>query len=241
MENNPFETSQYQDKDLSVSKSFMSSVFSWMFIALLISAIMAYAFSQSEELLKLLINFETGKLNIFGYVTLFAPLLFVMAIGMGFNRFSYPVILILFLAFATINGISLSFIFLAYNLGTIYTTFGIAAVTFGVMAVAGYTTKKDLTGFGSIMFMGLIGIIIASVVNFFLHSSQMDYIISFIGVLVFTGLTAYDVQKLKVIGSGVAFEEKQTANKLAIMGALNLYLDFINLFLFLLRIFGRRK
>ena len=111
---------------------------------------------------------------------------------------------------------------------------------FGTMAVVGYTTKTDLTKFGSIIFMGLIGIIIASVVNMFMHSSTLDYIISFGGVLIFTGLTAYDVQKLKRIGSQIT-EENETSRKMTIMGALTLYLDFINLFLFLLRIFGNRK
>jgi len=111
---------------------------------------------------------------------------------------------------------------------------------FGLMSVVGYTTKTDLTNFGSIMMMALVGIIIASLINMFLHSGTMDYIISFIGVLVFTGLTAYDVQKLKNIGSGVEFGTA-TTSKLVIMGALNLYLDFINLFLFLLRLFGDRK
>lgn len=241
MENNTFDTSAYEGQQLSVARNFMASVFAWMFAALLISAGFAYAFSHEANLLGLLVNLETGKLNIFGYVVLFAPILFVMAMGVGFSRFSQSVLTVLFLLYAAITGISLCFIFLIYDLGSIYTTFGVTAVTFGVMAVAGYPTKKDLTGFGTIMFMGLIGIIIASLINMFLHSSTMDYVITFIGVLVFTGLTAYDVQKLKVIGSGVAFTEKQTAGKLAIMGALSLYLDFINLFLFLLRIFGRRK
>lgn len=111
---------------------------------------------------------------------------------------------------------------------------------FGVMALVGYTTKTDLTKFGSILFMALIGIIIASVINMFMHSGTMDYIISFVGVLVFTGLIAYDVQKLKKIGSGIMYQN-QDANKLAVMGALSIYLDFINLFLFLLRFMGDRK
>ena len=115
-----------------------------------------------------------------------------------------------------------------------------AAAMFGLMSIVGYTTKTDLTKFGSIMMMGLIGIIIASIINFFLQSGTMSYIISFIGVLVFTGLTAYDVQKLKRIGAGVELGTAHTS-KLVIMGALNLYLDFINLFLFLLRLFGDRR
>ncbi len=137
-------------------------------------------------------------------------------------------------------GASLSFVFLAYTGASIAKTFVITSAMFGFMALLGYTTKTDLTKFGSIMIMGLVGIIIASVVNMFMQSPMMDYIISFIGVLVFTGLTAYDVQKLKRIGAGVD-TESESARKLTIYGALTLYLDFINLFLFLLRFFGNRK
>ena len=134
----------------------------------------------------------------------------------------------------------MSTIFIRYSLGSISSTFFITAGTFSIMAFLGYTTKTDLTKFGSILMMGVIGIIIAMVVNIFMQSEIMGYIISGIGVLIFTGLTAYDVQKLKRIGSGVEFGTDET-NKLAIMGALNLYLDFINLFLFLLRFMGGRK
>ncbi|MDD4086720.1 MAG: Bax inhibitor-1/YccA family protein [Bacteroidales bacterium] len=137
-------------------------------------------------------------------------------------------------------GLSLSFIFLAFTGASIAKTFVITSGMFGAMAFVGYTTKTDLSRFGSLMMMGLIGIILATVVNFFLKSPAMDYIISFIGVLVFTGLTAYDVQKLKRIGAS-ATEQGDTLRKVTIMGALTLYLDFINLFLFLLRFFGNRR
>ena len=160
--------------------------------------------------------------------------------GAGLNRFSYSVILTLFIAFATIMGISLSFVLLAYTASSIYTTFASASVMFGVMAVMGYTTSTDLTKLGNILMMALIGMIVASLINFFMQSSTMSYIISFIGVIVFTGLTAYDVQKLKRIGEGVEYGSEST-KKLVIMGALSLYLDFINLFLSLLRLFGDRK
>ena len=137
-------------------------------------------------------------------------------------------------------GASLSFIFLMYTGASIAKTFLITASMFGVMAVVGYTTKTDLSKFGSILMMGLVGIIIASVVNMFMRSGTMDYIISFLGVLIFTGLTAYDVQKLKRIGAQMGSEGEMT-RKFTIMGALTLYLDFINLFLFLLRFFGNRR
>ena len=178
-----------------------------------------------------------------GWVVMFAPLGFVMLMSFGYQKLSAPAITALFLVYSAITGISLSFIILAYTPGSIVACFLSAAAMFGVMAVMGYTTKQDLTGFGRILTMGLIGIVIASLINMFMQNGTMDYIISFIGVMVFTGLTAYDVQKLKRIGAGVEFEGTEAASvrKLSIMGALNLYLDFINIFLFLLRLFGGRK
>jgi len=238
--NNNINFIRTQGESASMSKTFVANVFSWMFAALAITSIVSYYFGHSLELLSLLINVEQGGLTILGYVVMFAPIGFVLAMSVGFNKFSYPVILFLFLLYSAVMGASLSFIFLAYTSSSIYGTFAAAAGMFGLMSVVGYTTKTDLTNFGSIMMMALVGIIIASLINMFLHSGTMDYIISFIGVLVFTGLTAYDVQKLKNIGSGVEFGTA-TTSKLVIMGALNLYLDFINLFLFLLRLFGDRK
>lgn len=240
METNNLDFARSQSESASMSKTFVANVFSWMFAALTITSIVSYYFGHSVELLSLLINVEAGGLTILGYAVMFAPLGFVLAMSLGFNKFSYPIILFLFLLYSAVMGASLSFIFLAYTSSSIYGTFAAAAGMFGLMAVVGYTTKTDLTNFGSIMMMALVGIIIASLINMFLHSSGMDYIISFIGVLVFTGLTAYDVQKLKNIGSGVEYGTA-TTSKLVIMGALNLYLDFINLFLFLLRLFGDRK
>jgi FtsH-binding integral membrane protein len=152
---------------------------------------------------------------------------------------SFTTLLAVFLGYAAVMGISLSFIFLVYDLGIITKVFFITAGLFGTLAFIGYTTKTDLTKFGGILMMAVIGIVIASVVNMFMKSSQMDYIISCVGVLVFTGLTAYDVQKIKRIGAGVEFGTAE-ASKLALMGALNLYLDFVNLFMFLLRVFARR-
>ncbi|MCX6232085.1 MAG: Bax inhibitor-1/YccA family protein [Bacteroidetes bacterium] len=220
------------------TRTFISGVFGWMFLALTVTSVTAYMFASNPELLGLLVT-PTG-MSMFGYFVMFSPFLFVLAMGMGFARFSAALITLLFAIFAVLMGMSLSFIFLAYSLGSIFTTFAITAGMFGIMAFTGYTTKTDLTKFGSLMFMGLIGIIIASIVNFFLHSSGMQYLISFIGVLVFTGLTAYDVQKLKRIGEGSVYGAEST-KKLMIMGALTLYLDFINLFLFLLRFLGNRK
>ena len=237
---NNFTQDQYES--VSVSRTFVASVFSWMFAALAITAVFAYYFSTSETFLNLMFTSSAGRVGMstLGWVIMFAPLGFVLLMSFGYNRLSGTALTVLFIIYSIIMGMSLSFIFLVYSLGSIYITFAITAGTFGVMAVLGYTTKIDLTKFGSIMLMGLIGIIIASLVNFFIHSEMMSYIISVIGVLVFTGLTAYDVQKIKRIGASIELGS-ESAKKMAIMGALTLYLDFINLFLFLLRLFGGRK
>lgn len=231
--------SQTQSRPLA--KTFMSNVFMWMFVALSVSAVMAFLFATNASLMGYLVT-ETG-LSIIGWVVLFAPLAFVMIMSFGLHRLSAPAMVGLFLLYAAVNGISFSFILLVYTSASVIGCFAAAAGMFGVMAILGYTTKQDLTGFGRIMMMGVIGIIIASIINFFLGSSGLDYIISFVGVAVFTGLTAYDVQKLKHIGMGVEQEGVGTvgAKKMAIFGALTLYLDFILLFQFLLRLFGDRR
>ena len=227
-----------QVRDESMVRTFMTSVFSWMFIALAITASTAYFVASTPEILRLMIT-DTG-LSIFGYVVMFAPIGFVLLMSFRFQKLSAIALSGLFLVYSVLVGLSLSFIFLVYSMGSIATTFGVTSLTFGIMAVAGYTTKTDLTKFGSILMMALVGIIIASLVNFFLHSDSMQYIISFIGVLVFTGLTAYDVQKLRKMSSEMVAGQEST-RKYAIMGALSLYLDFINLFLFLLRFLGKRN
>lgn len=229
-----------QDK---AGSKFMANVFSLMFLALGISALFAFLFSNNLQLLAYLVKPDGTGLNMLGYVVMFAPLGFVLLMSFGYNRLSAPAMLVLFTLYSAINGISFSFILLAYTPGSVLGCFLSASAMFGVMAVMGYTTNKDLTSFGRIMVMGLIGIVIASLINLFMKSGTMDYIISFVGVLVFTGLTAYDVQKLKYIGQGIAVEGVPAveAKKRSIMGALTLYLDFINLFLMLLRLFGNRR
>ena len=246
MENNNFVKSPIEQAapiSGSITKTFMSNVFSYMASALAISGIISYWFGNDLELVGMLFTQTADgivKMNMLGYIVMFAPLGFVLLMSFGFQKMSSMTMVLLFIAYSAIMGVSLSTIFLVYTASSIFTTFFITAGTFGVMAFLGYTTKTDLTKFGSILMMGLIGIIIASVVNMFMGSETMDYIISILGVLIFTGLTAYDVQKLKRIGSGVEYGTDET-NKLAIMGALNLYLDFVNLFLFLLRFLGDRK
>jgi len=225
-------------RDESSVQAFMTGVFSWMFIALAITAATAYYVASTPSIMQLMIT-ETG-LSIFGWVVMLAPIGFVLLMSFQFQKLSALSLSMLFLVYSVLVGLSLSFIFMVYTMGSIATTFGVTSLTFGIMAIAGYTTKTDLTKFGSILMMALVGIIVASLVNFFLKSESMQYLISFIGVLVFTGLTAYDVQKLKKIGTEMTAGQEST-RKYAIMGALSLYLDFINLFLFLLRFLGRRN
>lgn len=223
----------------AVAKDFVSNVMTYMAAALAISGVMAYWFGTNEELFSYMIT-ETGSLSIFGWVTMLAPLGLVLLMGFGYQKLSSPAMLTIFMVYSVIMGISLSSIFYVYDFGSIATTFFVTAGTFGVMAVLGYTTSTDLSKMGSILYMALIGLILAMVVNWFLNSAAMDYIISGIGVLIFTGLTAYDMQKIKRIGAQVSHQSEE-GTKLALMGALNLYLDFVNLFLFMLRFMGNRN
>lgn len=237
---NRFNLTNIGTETIAVSKTFIANVFAYMGGALAITALIAYYFGMSTELISYLRNIETGRPTTLGWIVTFAPIGFILIMSFAFNKLSASALMILFLVYSAVMGLSLSFIFLIYTAGSIYSTFGVTAGMFGFMAVLGYTTKTDLTKFGSILMMALIGIILAMVVNFFVGSGTLDLIISILGVLIFTGLTAYDVQKLKRIGAGIE-HGTEGANKLAIMGALTLYLDFINLFLFLLRFLGGRK
>ena len=219
----------------AVSRSFVANVFSYMTLALVITGVAAYWFAASGNMLALL---QGSQLLMWG--VMLAPIGMVLIMSFAFNRLSFGALMGLFLAYSLVNGISLSVIFLVYSSAAISKVFFITAGLFATMAVVGYTTKTDLTKLGSILMMAVIGIVIASIVNYFLESAAFDYLISCVGVLVFTGLVAYDTQKVKRIGAGVEYGTA-TAGKLALMGALSLYLDFINLFLFLLRVFGGRR
>ncbi|WDF77519.1 Bax inhibitor-1/YccA family protein [Mucilaginibacter sp. KACC 22773] len=229
-----------QITEQDASRKFIANVFLWMFVALGISAICAYVFSQNQALYQMLRDPETGRNTGLGTLVMFAPLAFVLIISFGFQRLSYAVAALLFVAFSAVMGISLSYILIVYTAGSVIGVFVTTSVVFGIMAIAGYTTNTDLTKFGSLMMMGLIGIIVASLFNMFIGSTQLEYIISYIGIAVFVGLTAYDVQKLKRIGAGLEYGDA-SAGKMALLGGLTLYLDFINLFLMILRLFGRRR
>jgi len=229
-----------QVNEADASRKFLANVFLWMFVALGISAICAYVFANDPSLYAMLRDPETGRGTGLGTIVMFAPLAFILLISFGFNRLSYGVLALLFIAYAVVMGISLSYILFIYTTGSVLSVFITSSLLFGVMAVAGYTTHQDLTKFGSLMIMLLIGIVIASLVNMFMHSSGLDKLISYVGVAVFVGLTAYDVQKLKNIGAGLEYGDA-SAKKMALMGGLTLYLDFVNLFIMLLRVFGRRR
>jgi uncharacterized protein len=222
------------------SKSFMANVFAYMFLALGISATVAYIFSANAA--ELLAPIATNKLLFYGVV--FSPLVFALLIQMRFNKFSLPVLISLFIIYSVLIGISLSFLLIIYTSTSVFSCFAAAAVMFGIMAFLGYTTNKDLTSFGRIMYMGFIGVFVASLINFFIGSDTMGYIIGIIGVMVFTGLTAYYIQKIKNIGEGLDADGnvmEVDKKKHAIVGALVLYITFINLFISLLRVFGQRR
>lgn len=220
------------------SKTFLYGVFSWMSLGLGLTSLISFWVYSTPSLLTLLIN-ENGITGL-GYAITFSPILFVLLMSLGFIRLSYLNLVILFLLYAGLMGASLSFTFLVYTNESISAIFITTAIMYLVMALIGYTTKSELTNLGSILLMLLIGVIIASIVNIFMRSDAFSYVISFISVLLFCGLTAWDIQKLKNLGENT-ISDPETKSKLGLLGALTLYLDFINLFFSLLRLFGKKK
>ena len=224
----------YVSEKIEVSQTFLiRRVYVWMCAALFITAGTAYRVSNSEELLRIIFS---SKLSFFGIII--AQFVIVWFLSARIKTLSFTTATIMFALYSVLMGVTMSCIFMAYTQSSIASTFLITAGTFAVMSIYGFTTKKDLTSWGNLLFMALVGLIIAMLVNFFLKSSMMDLIISCIGVLIFVGLTAYDTQKIKALLNQETTEENQ---KMALLGSLMLYLDFINLFLFMLRIFGGRK
>lgn len=219
------------------STYFLAKVFNWMAIGLGATAITAFGVSQSPAALK----FIFGNPFVF-YGLIIGELGLVVYLSARVEKMAATTATGLFLLYAILNGVTLSAILLLYTGTSIAATFLVTAGMFGAMSIYGMVTKKDLSSWGSFLFMGLIGIVIASVVNIFLASSMMSWVISGIGVIVFTGLTAYDVQKITQVGAGGIMGQGEAAvRKGAILGALTLYLDFINLFLMLLRFMGDRR
>jgi len=216
---------------------FVRSVYNWMGVGLALTGLIALYVSSSETLMRLVFG---NSLLFFGLII--AELALVFSISSRVDKMSAGTATALFVIYSGLNGVTLSFIFLAYARASIVSTFFICSATFLACSIYGWTTKRDLTSWGGFLMMGLIGIVIASLVNMFIRSSAMNMIVSYIGVLVFVGLTAYDTQKLKNMAvTQPAGLDAAVIRKGAILGALSLYLDFINLFLLLLRIFGRGR
>jgi FtsH-binding integral membrane protein len=214
----------------------MRMVYMWMTLGLLISGFVAYYVSHSSIIDSLV---ESPGL-LFGAII--GELVLVMALSFALRRLSPTVAAIMFIVYALLNGLTLSLIFIVYDVGAINLAFFSAAGTFAAMTVLGYTTELDLAQYRTYFIMALVGLLVAMLVNFFLRSSGLDLIISMAGVVIFTALTAYDTQKIKRLAADPAItEDGSLAMKISIIGALNLYLDFVNLFLFLLRLFGRRR
>ena len=220
---------------ITVASSFFPKVYGWMTAGLALTALMSVVTLSSEEMLKLIF----GNKMVF-YALIFGELGLVIALSAAINKISAYVATLMFLAYSALNGETFAAIFMIYTSSSIASAFFVASGTFAGMSIYGYVTKRDLTGWGSFLFMGLFGIIIASVVNIFLQSEMIHWVTSYIGVLVFVGLTAYDTQKIKKIGEA-GFADGESQQKAAIIGALRLYLDFINLFLMLLRVMGNRR
>ena len=238
MENSMYSRSYSYGNSINVATAFpalMRKVYVWMTLALVVTALSAYYVATTPAALYAIFS---SKFMFFGL--LIAEIVVVMAMTALINRMSFMVAALMMAAYSVLNGVTMSLIFVVYEMASIATTFFVTAGTFAAMAIVGYTTKKDLTKMGGILLMALIGLIIASVVNWFLQSETMSYVVSGIGLLVFTGLTAYDSQKIKEM-----LMQCDTVNdgtqKLALLGSLTLYLDFVNLFLYLLRFMGNRK
>ncbi len=214
-------------------RAYMISVFNYMGLGLALTGLVAFALASNEA----------AMMSIWGsglkWVAIFAPVALVFFLSFKVATLSFQTAQALFFAYAALMGVSMSSILWAFTGQSVARVFFITAGLFGAMSLYGYTTKRDLSGFGSFLFMGLIGIVIASLVNLFLQSTMMQFVISVIGVLVFTGLTAYDVQEIK----SVYYERdgQETTSKKALIGALKLYLDFINLFISLINLFGDRR
>ena len=227
-----------RERELSMSAAFpalMRKVYVWMSLALVLTGVTAYGVATSPGVLNAIF---TNQILFWGLVI--AEFVLVIGISAAIHKLSLTTATLMFVLYSVINGAVLSSIFLIYTMSSIASVFFITAGTFAVMAFIGYTTKKDLTSMGKVLFMALIGIIIATIVNIFLKSSGLEMIVSYLGVLIFVGLTAYDSQKIKNMLL-MAPDAGEGAQKLALLGALTLYLDFINLFIYLLRIFGRRE
>lgn len=226
------------ERELESSTAFpvlMQKTYLWMTMALAITGLTAYIVAGNEMILNILFNFRAAI-----WILFIAEIGLVVSLSAAIERLSLTTATLMFIVYALLNGVTFSTLFLAYSLPSLATTFFVTAGTFGAMSAVGFFIKKDLSVIGRILIMALIGIIIATVVNIFLASSGLDIIITYLGVLIFVGLTAYDTQKIKQMFQ-MAPDAGAHTQKYAVLAALTLYLDFINLFLYLLRFFGNRK
>lgn len=224
-----------RERTAELQSEFIRRVYNWMGIGLATTALVAMFTASSQSMLQLIFG---TPMVFFGLIV--AELGLVIALSAAINRLQASTAALMFFIYSALNGLTLSAIFLAYTQASIASTFFITAGTFAAMSIYGYSTKRDLTSWRSFLFMGLIGIILASVVNLFLHSESIYWVVTIGGVLVFVGLTAYDTQKIKEMAYQ-GFGDAEMERKGAVIGALRLYLDFINLFLLLLRLFGGRR
>ena len=236
--NNYFDTHTLTSNTASraAQSSLMRSVYVWMTLALVITGLTAMYVAKSMTLIQLMM-----ENSLFFWGLLLAEVGVVVYLTARIHRMAFSTATVLFILYSLLNGVTLSVLFLVYTFSSIATTFFVTGGTFGAMALFGYVTRRDLSRIGSLCIMGVIGLIIASVVNFFLHNSVVDLVISCAGVLVFVGLTAYDAQKIKRLLTAEGMEVNETTQKIALLGAMTLYLDFINLFIYLLRLLGDRK
>lgn len=235
-----YATNNTYSKVLDASKTLMAKVYMWMCLALIVSGVIAYLTHTSGLFITEVdgVKVMQNKGLLWGAIIL--EFVLVFGISLMLNRISAVVAAALFMGYAALNGLTLSLVLAVYTSSSVVNCLFVTAGTFGVMSVLGLTTKQDLSRFGSFLMMALVGVIIASVVNIFAKSSMLDWIVSFVGLGVFIGLTAYDTNKIKQMSESVSPDSEQ-GRKIAVYGALQLYLDFINIFLYLLRLFGDRK
>lgn len=227
-----------RERELESSAAFsvlMQKTYLWMTMALAITGLTAYIVAGNEMILNILFNFRAAI-----WILFIAEIGLVISLSAAIEKLSLTTATLMFIVYALLNGVTFSTLFLVYSLPSLATTFFVTAGTFGAMSAVGLFIKKDLSAIGRILIMALIGIIIATVVNIFLASTGLDVIITYLGVLIFVGLTAYDTQKIKKMFK-MAPDASAHTQKYAVLAALTLYLDFINLFLYLLRFFGNRK
>lgn len=227
-------------KDLGL-QAHMSRVYGMMSISVALTGLTGWAIGSSPELLSYVLDVSTGQATLLGFVAMFSPLVMILVMGFGMARISGPVMQFLLFAMSVLMGVSMSSIFHVYTGASIAQTFLVSAGAFAGLSIYGYTTKRDLSGFGAFLIMGLIGLILASIVNIFLQSSAMDFALTIIALFIFAGLTAHDTQNAKNIYLQHRSAASDDLLKLAAWSALDLYLDFINLFMQLLKLMGEKK